>query len=126
MRNRYIKVEDGKIRQCPMNDFDGSITGKIVYNVSAYFDEHPEEARRLGWVKHIKREPKEVKRIVDWDPRSQYVITTLKWIDEWTVEDEYHVMNKSEEMMLREELSGATTAGGIAFFDGDWEGTYEI
>lgn len=122
MRNQYMKIEDGKIKNCPMNDYDGKVTGKIVFNISAYFDEHPEEARRLGWTRHIIREPKEIKKIVQWDPRTQYVVTTLKRVDEWTVEDEYHVMDKSEEMLLREELNGGQTlyAGVVEFDSYDW------
>ena len=60
----------------------------------------------------------------EWDKQRQYLVRSLKTIDEWTVEDVYHVMDKSEEMMLLEEISQSTgTLGfmdtGIVFFGGE-------
>ena len=126
---RYIRYEDGKVKVCPQNDYEGKITGKIVFNIPAYFDENPEERKRLGWILHRQLTRKEIKARVEWDERSQVVVTTPKWVDEWTVEDEPHVMDKSEEMMLREELS--TTSSGYANFayydiDGEVETEYVI
>ena len=122
MNRRYIRIEDGKVKVCPMNDYDGKITGKIIFNVPAYFDENPDEARRLGWTLHKTRDMKDIKKLVDWDPRTQYLVTTMRQVDEWTVEDVYHVADKSEEMLLREELGTAHTyySGGIEFESFDW------
>lgn len=119
---RYIQLKDGKIKVCPMNDYDGEITGKIIFNIPAYFDENPDEAKRLGWTLHKRRSSEEIKKLVEWDPRTQYLVTTMKQVDEWTVEDEYHVMDKSEEMMRLEELNQAQTyyTGGIEFESYDW------
>lgn len=127
MKWTYQRLEDGKLRHCPTYDYDGSVTGKIVVNVPAYFDENPDEARRLGWTKHITHDSKEIREIVgDWNPQTQYLVISQRQVDEWTVEDVYHVMDKSEEMMLLEELSTGVetmgvTVGGFTFFGGDWE-----
>lgn len=99
----YQKLdENGKIKYAPTNDFDGKVTGHIVFGVPAWFDEHPEERKRLGWIKHIKHETKDI----EYNKRTQYLINAVKQIDEYTVEDDWHIMDKSEEMMRLEELGG--------------------
>lgn len=99
--------EDGKIEVVTVNknDFDAKITGKYVFGVKEYFDENPEEAKRLGWVKHIMHN---VDKWVQYNKQTQYLRKSRKIIDEYTYEDEYHVMEKTEDMMRREEES----AGG--------------
>ena len=43
---RYERLNDeGKIEYAPMNDYDGKVTGHIVFGVKAWFDEHPEERK---------------------------------------------------------------------------------
>ena len=37
--------ENGNVQHCPAIDADGSVTGRIVVNVKAWFDENPEERR---------------------------------------------------------------------------------
>ena len=102
----YEKLdENNKIKFCPMNDYDGKITGHIVFGVKAWFDENPEERKRLGWVKHIYHDMKEI----EYNKRTQYLQKYIKQIDEYTVEDVWHVMDKSEEMMRLNEL----TRGGF-------------
>lgn len=97
----YQKVdENGKIKWAPMNDYDGKVTGHIVFGVKAWFDEHPEERKALGWIKHIRHDTKDIV----YNKRTQYLVPSIKNIDEYTVEDEYHIMDKSEEMMRLEEL----------------------
>ena len=114
----YEKLdENGKIKYCPINDYDGKITGHIVFGVKAWFDENPEERKRLGWVKHIHHDTKNI----EYNKRTQYLKRGTKQIDEYTVEDVYHVMDKSEEMMRLEELTrggfwgddDAITFGGV-------------
>lgn len=114
----YEKLdENGKIKYCPINDYDGKITGHIVFGVKAWFDENPEERKRLGWVKHIHHDTKNI----EYNKRTQYLKRGTKQIDEYTVEDVYHVMDKSEEMMRLEELTrggfwgddDVTTFGGV-------------
>lgn len=108
----YEKLdENNKIKYPPLNDYDGKITGHIVFGVKAWFDENPEERKRLGWVKHIKHETKDI----EYNKRTQYLKRSTKQIDEYTIEDVWHVMDKSEEMMRLEEL----TRGG---FWGDDDG----
>lgn len=99
----YQKLdENGRIKYAPTNDFDGSTTGHIVFNVTAWFDENPEERKRLGWVKHILHDTKNI----EYNRQTQYLINATKQIDEYTVEDDWKIMDKSEEMMRLEELTG--------------------
>ncbi len=101
MSHIYEKLDENqKLISCPHKDTDGSITGHIVFGVPQYFDENPEERIRLGWVKHILKSRQEV----EYDPQTQYLVKSIRQIDEHTVEDEYHVMEKSEEMLWLEEL----------------------
>lgn len=98
---QYEKLqEDGKIKTAPINDYDGKITGHIVFGVKQWFDENPEEARRLGWVKHIMHN---ISKWITYDKQTQYLVLAKKIIDEYTYEDEYHIMEKTEAMMRREE-----------------------
>ncbi len=106
----YEKLdENNKIKYLPMNDYDGKITGHIVFGVKAWFDENPEERRRLGWVKHIHHDTNDI----EYNKRTQYLKRSTRQIDEFTVEDEWHILDKSEEMMRLEEL----TRGGIWYDD---------
>ena len=108
----YEKLdENNKIKFLPINDYDGKVTGHIVFNVKAWMDENPEERKRLGWVKHIHHKATDI----EYNKRTQYLKRSMKQIDEYTVEDEWHIMDKSEEMMRLEEL----TRGG---FWGDDDG----
>lgn len=124
MPNRtYERIKDGKVEICPTFDPDGKVTGKIVVGVREYFDENPEEARRLGWTKHISYSSKELREMYDWDPRSQYLKRSLRQVDEWTVEDVYHVMDKSEEQMLNEEMGQLATSlvdVDVLYFGEEW------
>lgn len=104
---RYEKLDENyEIKRTPVNDYDGSITGHIVYGVKAWFDEHPEERIRRGWIKHIIYDKNEIREQVgEWNSQTQFLLRSTRQIDEHTIEDVYHVMNKSEEQMLLEELS---------------------
>ncbi|MBR7058210.1 MAG: hypothetical protein IKI35_05735 [Stomatobaculum sp.] len=117
----YEKLdEDYKIKLAPMNDFDGSVTGKIVIGVPEWFDENPAERVRLGWTKHITHKEKDV----EYNRQTQYLVKSTKRLDEYTVEDEFHIMDKSEEMMLMEEISGSVglgySFGGITVVGADF------
>lgn len=97
----YEKLDENmEVKYCPQNDYDGSVTGHIVMNVKAWFDEHPDERIRRGWIKHIHHE----KDDIDYDPQTQYLVQSVNTIDDYTIEDEYHVLDKSEDMMLLEEM----------------------
>lgn len=111
-----LNPETGELDLCPMNDLDGTKTGKIILNVHAYFDEHPEERIRLGWTKHIEHTAANV----EYNRQSQYLVKAVRQIDDYTVEDVYHVLDKTEEMMLFEEMLEALSyssgvMGGITF-----------
>ena len=103
----YEKIDENYKRQTVTqysNDANGKITGKHVINVHAYFDENPEERKRLGWIKHIRHTNKEIQELCPYNKQSQNLIITPTQIDEWTVEDTYHAIDKSEEQMRLEEL----------------------
>lgn len=111
----YEKIdEEGRLKTAPPNDYDGKITGKIVFGVPFWFDENPEDRKRLGWTKHITHNPKDLN--LDYDPVTQYLVKSVGIIDEYTVEDRYHVMDKSEEQMRLSEL---LNNGVGAFYDED-------
>ena len=105
----YEKYEDGKTTSCPIDDKDGKITGKCILNVIAYFDENPELRKALGWIKHITHDPE---KEMEYDKQTQFLAKSIKQVDEWTVEDEYHALPKSEELLAFEELL-AVANGGI-------------
>lgn len=116
----YEKLDENlNIKYCPMNDFDGSITGRIVIGIKAWFDENPEERKRLGWIKHIKYTNDEIKEKWPHNAQTQYLMRTTKQIDPYTIEDEYHVADKSEEMMLLEDLLESVNrfGSGIVFIE---------
>lgn len=93
--------ENGKVKRAPVNDHDGSVTGHIVFGVKEWFDENPEERIRRGWIKHIHHDTRDI----EYDKSSQYLVRQIVSVDEYTVEDRYHVLDKSEEMMRIQELS---------------------
>ena len=119
---QYEKIlDDGKIKVVTVNhnDFDGKITGHIVFGVKAWFDENPEERIRLGWTKHIKHNTK----FIEHNKQTQYLEKTVKIIDSLTVEDVYTVRDKTEEMMRRAEEE----AGDWMYFQFDDEtGVYVV
>lgn len=120
--HQYEKLqEDGKIKTIGVNfnDTDGKITGKYVFGVKAYFDENPEERIRLGWIKHIMHN---MEKYLEYNKQTQYYIKSIKVIDAYTVEDEYHIMDKTEEMMRQAEESGGGSEW-VSFGDGSilWE-----
>ena len=107
--------EDGRIKRAPINDFDGKFTGRIVLGVQAWLDENPEERKARGWIRHIIHDTKDI----DYNHQTQYLVKCVRSVDEYTVEDEYRIMDKSEEMMRLEELraddwydEGIITIGG--------------
>lgn len=113
----YEKLdEDGKIKRLPQNDSKGEITGKFIIGLPEYFDEHPEERKRLGWIKHIRHNINDV----PYNKQTQYVRSSVIQIDEYTVEDVYDVFNKTSEMLLLEEMldSIGYMGGGTVTFIG--------
>lgn len=112
----YEKMgEDGRIKYAPLNDPNGKITGKCIMNLAEYFDENPEERIRLGWIKHIHHDPDEV----IYNKQTHYLIGSPVKVDEYTIDDTYHVFEKTEEMMLLEEMLEAMgyMGGSIIFAD---------
>ena len=113
-RYENLDEETGKVKYTPNNDLDGKITGKFIYGLKAWFDENPTERIRLGWTKHIYCE--NPGKAISYNHQTQYLVKTTRQVDAWTVEDEYHIMNKSEEMMRLEEL---TNHGNGGWYDDD-------
>lgn len=105
---------------CPMNDENGEITGKCIIGLKEWFDENPEERKRLGWTKHITHKTNEM---IGYDPQTMYALKSIRRIDEYTVEDVFHLVEKSEEMMLFEEmyetLMNGSVIGGLTFLNAD-------
>lgn len=105
----YVKYDENyKVKYLPQNDYDRAITGKIVYNLRAYFDENPEEWKRLGWIKHIHPD----RDGIEYNKQTQYLEVTQRQIDPWTITDEYHVMDVTEEMMRYAEMMNLSGYGG--------------
>lgn len=111
----YEKLdEEGNIKYCPTNDAKGEITGKYIIGLKEYFDENPEERKRLGWIKHIGHDSKDV----EYNKQTQYLMRSTKQIDDFTVEDEYEVFDKTEEMLLLEEMLDCVGGGGTLYVEG--------
>ena len=119
----YEKLDENlKIKHAPVHDADGKITGKHIINLKEWFDENPEERKRLGWIKHISLTSKEIKEQYPHNRMTHFIMRTTKTIDEYTVEDEYHIAEKSEEMLWFEEMYASTEfSDDIVFTVGDWE-----
>ena len=119
----YEKLdEEGKIKTIAgdyTNDADGKITGRIVMNVKAWFDENPEERIRQGWTKHIHWTKEEMEEKYPYNKQSQYQTSSQRQIDDYTVEDVYYVVDKSEAQMALEEMLRYSNydTNGIIFFD---------
>lgn len=108
MNWRYEKLdEDGKLISLSnfTNDTEGKYTGRIVINAKAWFDENPDEWKARGWTKHLMLDDKEIKERYPHNKYTQYLLSSIRQVDEYTVEDVYYVMDKSEEQMLQEELN---------------------
>lgn len=104
---RYEKLdENGKMMYCPAHDTDGSVTGHIVIGVKVWFDENPEERIKRGWIKHLYYEDHEEfkKDYPDYDPALHYVVVGVERVDDYTVKDVYHIIEKTEEMQVLEEM----------------------
>lgn len=107
--------EDGKIKVAPINDYNGKITGKHVYGVKQYFDENPDEARRLGWIKHIMHN---TRKYVQYNHQTQYLTMSHKIIDEYTYEDVYEIREKTEAMMRAHEEGADADSSWVWSGDG--------
>ena len=114
----YEKLNDkGQVERAPLNDPDGKITGRHIFNLPAWFDENPEERIRLGYVKHITHPVKDI----EYNRRTQYLVNALKRIDAHTVEDDWKILDMSEEQMRMSELRV-----GIEWLDDDSVGIVYI
>lgn len=114
----YEKLDENyNLVDAPANDTDGKITGHIVLNLKAWFDENPAEARRLGWTKHIHHSGAEIAEMCPHNAQTQYIVVTTRQVDDFTVEDNYRAMDKSEEMMLLEEMLEIVSDGLFAMQD---------
>ena len=108
---QYDKLqEDGTIKTIYgdlQNDPDGKLTGHIVMNVKAWFDENPAERIRLGWTKHILHDEKEI----DYNKQTQFLSKCIMQVDEYTIEDQFFVLDKSEEQLAFEEMLAVAQGG---------------
>ena len=75
----YEKLnEKGQREWAPANDADGKITGRHVFGLKFWLDENPEERIRLGYIKHIEHDTKDI----EYDHATQYLVNTVKRVDE--------------------------------------------
>lgn len=105
----YEKLgENGKLLTIGNYTIDSKreYTGRYVVNVKAWFDENPGEAIARGWTKHIHFERKEIEERWPHDPQTQILVKSTRRVDEHTIEDDYHAIDKSEEMMRLQEMAG--------------------
>ena len=115
---RYEKwdTEKGEVIYCPQDDKDKSVTGRYIMGVPKWFDENPEERIRLGWIKHITHSNNEV----EYNKQTQFIVWTTKQIDPYTIEDEPHILDKSEDQLAFEEMLSVASlgvgGGGLMFF----------
>ena len=118
----YEKLdENGQVKTLPANDSKGEITGKFIIGLPEYFDEHPEERKRLGWIKHIRRNVNEI----NYNKQTQYLRRTVIQIDEYTIEDAYEIFDKTEELLLlEEELDSIGYMGGTVIIWAGCEGGF--
>lgn len=108
----YIKFENGEIKPLPINDPNGKVVpGKHIINLKEWMDENPEERKKLGWIKQIHRDPKEIV----YNKQTQYLQRYSRQIDPYTIQDEYIVVDKAEEMMLLAEMMETLDYGGAIF-----------
>lgn len=103
--------EDGDLEYAPSCDYDGKITGKIIYNLHQYFEENPEEYIRLGYTKYILNE----NYPIDYKG-NQLVLTEYKNIDEHTIKAIYHVIDAPEERILIDQLLNSPGGGNITIW----------
>lgn len=129
----YEKLDENYKRMfCPMNDPDGKITGHVgIIGVKQWFDENPEERKRHGWIKHIEKTPQEQygEEYDEYRNKPYYFVCSLKVIDEYTVEDEWHALPLTEEMMLMAEMNdtiGLTVSMGLLAQDGNGGVLYHV
>lgn len=109
MDYRYEKLdENGRKQFCPINDYDGTIsgTGNCIIGLKFWFDENPEARKQLGWVKHLyyKDMNEILEDVPDYDPVLHYLSLSTENIDEYTIKDRYRLVNKTEEMLEMEEM----------------------
>lgn len=105
----YEKLDENGKRITVSNytiDSKKEYTGRFVFNVKAWFDENPDERIARGWIKHIHWTPEEMKEKFPFNEQTQVLLRSVKVIDEYTVEDDFHAIDKSEEMMWLQEMLG--------------------
>lgn len=109
MEYKYEKLDENYRKQyCPLNDYDGKITGTghCIIGLKAWFDENEAERKRLGWVKHLYyKDVKEMQEdYPEYNPTLHYAVQFTEVVDEYTVKDSYRIIVKSEDMMEMEEM----------------------
>jgi len=122
MNWHYEKLDEkGKLISVNTYTIDSKkeYTGRYVVNVKAWFDEHPKEWVARGWTKHVIWSSEEIKEKWPHNAQTQLLIRAVKRVDEHTVEDDYHVIDKSEEMMRFEELQAVAGWGDTVSIDND-------
>lgn len=125
----YEKLDENYNKQfCPMNDLDGKITGRPgIVGLKAWFDENPEERKRLGWIKHIEHDAKD--QLGEYDAMTNYPVCTRKQVDEYTIEDDWRLLPISEELRVFVEMAntmGLSISYGLLAEDGNGGVLYHV
>ena len=115
--------ETFELKHCPHTDLDGAITGhRGIFDLPSWLDENPEERIRLGFIKHIRAD----RDAVEYNPQTQYLTRSVRTIDAHTVEDVWTVLDKTEDMLLMEELAAGLHGNesimvgpSVMFFEGE-------
>lgn len=107
MNTWYKRIVNGKLEIAPTNDLDGKLSGKPVIGFQAWLEENPEEAKRIGFVKVVDHEE-------DYDHNRFYTIERHEEHDDGSIHIFYDLHEKTEEMILLNELY-SIVANGAGF-----------
>lgn len=108
MEYRYERLdENNMVQHCPINDYDGSITGtgKCIIGLKMWFDENPEKRKALGWIKHYyyTKNSEVLEDLPEYDPTLHYLSLSTEKVDEYTTRDRYRLIEKTDQMYELEE-----------------------
>lgn len=112
---RYERLgEDGKVESVGSytNDLERKYTGQYIINVKAYFDENPDFWKSHGWTKHIFYNMQDG---IEYNRQTQFLVWSQRQVDEYTIEDVYHILDKSEDQLAFEEMLSISEGGAIMF-----------
>ena len=106
MAVEFVKMNaSGQLTVCPLNDYDGKVTGKIIIGLNSWFDEHPAERISAGWRKRYVADKPE------YDINTQYLAPVDAEVaegGETVISRSWAVMPMSEEMIEQNVIINTT------------------